>query len=129
MFVFEGLWSFVPFIILAHLGGATVWVFSTVRLQQTVPEDILGRIFAFEYAAWTLMFVSSTGLYSILMDHVGIAPQTVLTIMGATLLLPSLGWWLRIRCLSRTCLQSTRRMASISFFYSNQNELLLYCYN
>ena len=60
MFLFENLWSFVPFIVLAHLGGATVWVSSTVRLQQTVREDILGRIFAFEYAAWTLMFVSST---------------------------------------------------------------------
>ena len=99
MFFFENLWSFVPFIILAHLGGATVWVFSTVRLQQIVPEEILGRIFAFEYAAWTLMFVSSTGLYSLMMDHVGIAPQTVLSIMGVTLLLPSLGWWLRSRSL------------------------------
>ena len=101
MFMFESLWSFVPFIILAHLGGATVWVFSTVRLQQTVPEEILGRIFAFEYAAWTLMFVSSTGLYSLMMDHGGVAPQSVLSIMGMTLLIPSIGWWLRDRSLSR----------------------------
>ena len=101
MFLFENLWSFVPFIVLAHLGGATVWVFSTVRLQQTVREDILGRIFAFEYAAWTLMFVSSTAIYSLLIDNVGVSPQVVLSIMGATLLLPSMGWWLRGRALSQ----------------------------
>ena len=44
-------------VVLAHLGGATIWVFSTVRLQQTLPEKIRGRVFALEYAIWTAMFV------------------------------------------------------------------------
>lgn len=95
MFLFSGIWSFVPFVVLAHVGGATVWVFSTVRLQQTVPEDILGRIFAFEYAAWTLMFVCSTGLYSLMMDQVQLAPTVALSCMGGTLFIPAAGWWIR----------------------------------
>ena len=94
MFV-SNIWIFVPLIACAHLGGATVWVFSTVRLQQTVPEDILGRIFAFEYAAWTLMFVCSTAMFSVISDVYPISPQTLLSIMGLILLFPSLGWFFR----------------------------------
>ena len=39
---------------LAHLGGATVWVFSSIRLQQVVPTSVRGRVFAFENAAFTI---------------------------------------------------------------------------
>jgi MFS family permease len=102
MFLFSEIWYFVPLIAFAHLGGATVWVFSTVRLQQTVPEHILGRIFAFEYAAWTLMFVLSTTLYSWFVDVYSTPPQVILSIMGVTLIIPALGWWMREKFICST---------------------------
>ena len=60
----QSVWIAVVLIMLAHIGGATVWVFSTVRLQQILPEDIRGRVFALEYAVWTIMYVLSTFIYS-----------------------------------------------------------------
>lgn len=95
MFLFSELYFFSILIVLAHLGGATVWVFSTVRLQQTIPEHILGRVFAIEFAVWTIMFVSSTAFYSFVVDFLSWKPRDVLSLMGCTLLLPAIGWWIR----------------------------------
>lgn len=58
-------------LIAAHLGGATVWVFSTVRLQQLVPSAVRGRVFAAEHAAHTLVTASATGVFSQLHDELG----------------------------------------------------------
>ncbi|MEC7987109.1 MAG: MFS transporter [Myxococcota bacterium] len=88
-------------IILAHIGGATVWVFSTIRLQQTLPEDIRGRIFAFEYAFWTIMFVLSTYSYSFLSDQFHFDSRLLLSVMGGTLLIPFGLWQLRLVWLKR----------------------------
>ena len=38
----------------ASIGGATCWVFSTIRLQQLVPSTLRGRVFASEQAGYTL---------------------------------------------------------------------------
>lgn len=47
-------------IIVAHMGGSVNWVYSTVRLQQIVPQDFRGRVFAAELGAATLMISIST---------------------------------------------------------------------
>ena len=72
---------------LAHLGGATVWVFSTVRLQQQLASEIRGRVFAVEHALFLLMSVISTAVYSWLSDSVGISAQNLLGATGLSLLL------------------------------------------
>lgn len=41
-------------ILFAHIGGSIQWVFSTALLQARVPNGLLGRVFATEYAALTL---------------------------------------------------------------------------
>jgi hypothetical protein len=54
-------------VLLAHMGGSTQWVFSTVLLQMSVPNRLLGRVFAVELAALTLTTAASsyvTGLAS-----------------------------------------------------------------
>ena len=93
------LWSAAAMVVLAHIGGATCWVFSTIRLQQLVPSHFRGRVFAAEYAAFTLSSVLVITLYSALADHMGLAPRTLLAAVGLTLLVPAMawaarGWWL-----------------------------------
>ncbi|NTU79814.1 MAG: MFS transporter [Chloroflexales bacterium] len=41
-------------VLFAHIGGSIQWVFSTALLQTRVPDRLLGRVFAIEYAALTL---------------------------------------------------------------------------
>ena len=79
---------------LAHLGGATVWVFSTVRLQQQLASEIRGRVFAVEHALFLLMSVISTAVYSWLSDSVGISAQNLLGATGLSLLLMAAIWWI-----------------------------------
>jgi MFS family permease len=43
----------VTLVVVAHLGGSTIWVFSTVLLQRTVPDGLRGRIFATELGLCT----------------------------------------------------------------------------
>ncbi len=82
----------IPLVAIAHLGGATAWVFSTVRLQQLVPDPLLGRVFAAELGCFTAMFAASTAFYSALSDS-GVPAQDLVTWMGLGLLVP-FGLWL-----------------------------------
>ena len=58
-------------VIAAHLGGATIWVFSTIRLQQLTPSAVRGRVFSAEHAGQTLMMAASTGMFGQLDDQLG----------------------------------------------------------
>jgi MFS family permease len=44
----------------AHLGGGAQWTLSTYGLQRIVPDRMLGRIFAFDYALITLTLTVSS---------------------------------------------------------------------
>ena len=61
----------VALLVVAHLGGATVWVFSMIRLQQLTPSPVRGRVFAAEHAAFTLVMAASTGFFGQLDDQAG----------------------------------------------------------
>jgi hypothetical protein len=89
------LWLAAALVALAHLGGATVWVFSTIRLQQVLPAGLRGRVFAAEQASFTITIASVTALYGWLSDARGVAPETLAMCMGASLLLPAVAWALR----------------------------------
>ena len=93
------LWVAAGFVVLAHLGGATCWVFSTIRLQQLVPSSLRGRVFAAEHAGFTLASAGVVALYSALADEAGVPPRTLLSAMGVCLLVPAGAWWLRGRWL------------------------------
>jgi hypothetical protein len=47
------LWLAAIAVVIAHMGGATEWVYSSALMQ--VPDRLLGRVFAIEYVAFTLM--------------------------------------------------------------------------
>ncbi len=72
-------------VVLAHLGGATQWVFSTSLLQLTLPDHIRGRIFSLEYATLTLTISISSVLVGKAQDLGWSAPELAQT-MGLSFL-------------------------------------------
>ena len=86
-------------VVMAHLGGATCWVFSTIRLQQLVPSGLRGRVFAAEHAGFTLFSAGVVAVYSALADQAGVPPRTLLFASGVALVVPAVAWWLRGRWL------------------------------
>ena len=65
----SNIWLATCCIILAHIGGATCWVFSTIRLQQILPSFVRGRVFATEQAIFVTMFTFSNLFYGAAFDH------------------------------------------------------------
>jgi len=98
-------------VVAAHLGGATVWVFSTIRLQQLTPSEIRGRVFSAEHAMFTLSMAVSTGVFGQLDDRLGaqmgawVAPlvdsdlglsaRALAVGLGVLTALPMGFWWAR----------------------------------
>lgn len=89
------VWLAALFVMLAHLGGATIWVFSTVRLQQVVPEAVRGRVFAAEHASFMLAMTVSTWVWGEAIDLDVIPVQTLSGGLGLALAVPVGLWALR----------------------------------
>jgi hypothetical protein len=74
-------------VVLAHIGGSIQWVFSTTLLQMSVPNRLLGRIFAAELALLTL--TSAISNYSVgLAADAGWSPRTLALLVAAAFILP-----------------------------------------
>lgn len=89
-------------ILVRALGGGVVWVFSTQLLLQLVPGQIRGRIFASEYAFFTLMGAFGAILVGSALDaSIGLS-TLIATLAGLTLLPASLWalWLSRTRTLT-----------------------------
>ncbi len=81
---------------LRGMGGSINWTFSTIILQKVVPDSMLGRIFALDFASAQLAAVSCALLWGLLMDAAGVRPVVLLAACLA--LLPCAAWAL---CLER----------------------------
>ncbi|MFV9507303.1 MAG: MFS transporter [Oscillochloridaceae bacterium umkhey_bin13] len=68
-------------VLFAHTGGSVQWVFSTALLQARVPDRLLGRVFATEYAALTLTTALSAYLTGVVAD-LGATPQQLAVGLG-----------------------------------------------
>ena len=79
-------------ILLRGIGAGTVWVFSTQLLLQLVPNQVRGRVFATEYAIFTLMSAISAAITGPAMDLIGISG--LLVWMASLSLLPMVLWML-----------------------------------
>jgi len=82
---------------IAHCGGSILWVFSTVLLQRSVEDSFRGRVFAAEFASFTLTMAASNYLTGELLDRFGISPRIVTVGVGMFFLLPGLIWFLTQR--------------------------------
>jgi hypothetical protein len=82
------LWLALCAVMLAHIGGSTQWVFSTTLLQMSVPNRLLGRVFAAELALLTL--TSSISNYAIgVAADAGWPPPTLALVVAAVFVLRS----------------------------------------
>ena len=88
-------------VVTAHLGGSTVWVFSTLLLQREVPDDYRGRVFAAELGMATAAISLSTWGWGWLLDHgwVGLRPMSFG--IGVTMILAAGIWHLSQRLARR----------------------------
>jgi len=61
----------VACVILAHIGALIVWMLSTALLQEAVPAEMQGRIFALEFAGLTVAAAFSNALVGLVYDQDG----------------------------------------------------------
>jgi predicted MFS family arabinose efflux permease len=81
---------------LAHTGVSTQWVFSSSLIGMTAAPEVRGRVFALDTMLFTLMMAISSWGTGAAMDRLGVAPRTLMAILGGLLVLP-LGLWLAQR--------------------------------
>ncbi len=93
------LWLAAASILVAHLGGGSQWGLSTYGLQRLVPDEIRGRIFAFDFALITLSLGTSSLVVSTLADHIGARPAVLLA--GGVAVAWAGIWWLLTRAVRR----------------------------
>jgi len=93
----RSVWMAALCAMLAHMGGSTVWVFSTTLLQLHTEDRFRGRVFAADLGLGSLTFAVTAYLAGVLLD-VGISARTVATGTGALMLVPAaiLAWALRV---------------------------------
>ncbi|HWQ14086.1 MAG TPA: MFS transporter [Roseiflexaceae bacterium] len=77
-------------VVLAHMGGSTQWVYSTVLLQMSVPNRLLGRVFAVELALLTLTTAASSYITGLLADAAW-DPRTLAAAMALVFVPPGVG--------------------------------------
>lgn len=76
---------------LAHMGGSTVWVFSTTLLQLHTEDRFRGRVFAADLGLSMLTIAAGAYFCGILLDH-GFSPRGVATGTGMIMLVPAALW-------------------------------------
>jgi len=84
-------------LMIAHAGGSTLWVNSTVLLQHTVEDNFRGRVFAAELALFTLTMAVSNYATGELLDRFHYSPRTVTIGIGVLFLLPGALWFITER--------------------------------
>jgi hypothetical protein len=85
----------VAAMLIRHMGGSVNWTYSSVILQIRVPNQFLGRVFALDFALFTLAMALSVWVSGIILDRTAVSPQTLAYLLAVGSLLPLLPWiWL-----------------------------------
>jgi predicted MFS family arabinose efflux permease len=84
-------------LLIAHMGGSILWVFSTVLLQRVVEDNFRGRVFAAEFAMFTLTMAASNYAVGEMLDRFGYSPRAVTVGIGILFLAPGVIWLLTQR--------------------------------
>ncbi|MDQ7006126.1 MAG: MFS transporter [Acidobacteriota bacterium] len=82
--------------VLAHIGGSTVWVFSTLLLQREVPDHFRGRVFAAELGLCTAAISASTWGWGWLIDQNRVDLRQMTLGVALTMFLAAVGWMLAL---------------------------------
>lgn len=88
-------------VVVAHLGGSTLWVFSTLLLQRSVPDGLRGRVFAAELGFATLAISGSTWVYGMLLDGGALDLDEAARLLAGTLIAAAALWFALAKWVSR----------------------------
>ena len=80
------------YLVLTHLGGSTLWIFSMVLLQARVPGPMRGRVFSTEQMAYTLAMGASYGAMGLAMDWWHLSPRGMGEVLSVVFAVPGLIW-------------------------------------
>jgi MFS family permease len=83
---------FLVGVLMRGIGGGMIWVFSTQLLMQALPDEIRGRVFASEFALFTLMAATSAGIGGWSIDSQALGISGTLWCMSGLCLIPCLLW-------------------------------------
>jgi MFS family permease len=78
--------------ILRGMGGSINWTYSDVLLQMSVPDHLLGRVFAFDFAVFTLAVSVSLWLTGFITDQFHLAPRVIVLLLATGSLGPLAVW-------------------------------------
>jgi MFS family permease len=87
--------------VLRGAGGSINWTYSDVLLQMTVPNHLLGRVFAFDFAIFTLAVSISLWLTGFVTDTFHLEARTIVLLLAAGSLVPLAVWSAALRWQSR----------------------------
>jgi MFS family permease len=87
--------------ILRGAGGSINWTYSDVLLQMTVPNHLLGRVFAFDIAIFTLAVSISLGLTGFVTDTFHLGPRTIVLLLAMGSVVPLAVWAAALRWQNR----------------------------
>ena len=87
--------------VLRGAGGSINWTYSDVLLQMTVPNRLLGRVFAFDIALFTLAVSISLWLTGYITDAFHFGPRTIVLLLALGSLGPLIVWGAALRWQSR----------------------------
>jgi MFS family permease len=90
------VWMASACAMLAHMGGSTVWVFSTTLLQLHTDDRFRGRVFSADLGFSMLTIAAGAFLCGRLLDA-GVTTRTVATCTGLVMLIPAALWALVMR--------------------------------
>jgi MFS family permease len=90
------IWLAGACVMLAHMGGSTVWVFSTTLLQLHTDDRFRGRVFSADLGFSMFTIAAGAYLCGRLLDA-GVAARTVATYTGLVMLVPAVLWALAMR--------------------------------
>ncbi len=86
------LWMVVVATVLITICGSLLWVVSTTLLQRLVPDELRGRVFAFEFGALTFAMAGFLWLMGRALDVWGWTPTVTVLATGASAFLVAAGW-------------------------------------
>jgi MFS family permease len=87
--------------VLRGAGGSVNWTYSDVLLQMTVPNYLLGRVFAFDIAIFTLAVSISLWLTGFVTDEFHLNPRTIVLLLAMGSVAPLAIWGAVLRWQSR----------------------------
>src|ERR1700681_4089540 len=95
------VWMAAACAMLAHMGGSTVWVFSTTLLQLHTDDRFRGRVFSADLGFSMFTIAAGAYLCGRLLDA-GVAARTLATWTGLVMLIPAALWGFAMRARKET---------------------------